>query len=77
MIILKLLYNIILITDQGVHDSLCTSDANTETATSKGKTNYVKLSLKKPPCLHEILFIWQTLKSLNLVTRLMLQQFAH
>ena len=48
MIILKLLYNIILITDQGVHDSLCTSDANTETATSKGKTNYVKLSLQKP-----------------------------
>ena len=47
MIILKLLYNII-ITDQGVHDSLCTSDANTETATSKGKTNYVKLSLQKP-----------------------------
>ena len=48
MIILKLLYNIILITDQGVHDSLCTSDANTEKATSKGKTNYVKLSLQKP-----------------------------
>ena len=48
MIILKLLYNIILTTDQGVHDSLFISDANTETATSKGKTSHVKLSLQKP-----------------------------
>ena len=40
--------NIILITDQGVHDTLVTSDANTQTAGIKGKTDYVKLSLRTP-----------------------------